>query len=93
MMRGTSTRRDVDANKPSLRARLHALTGLFGQLPEEYRKEAKRFMWRILCRCPEQLPRALGYVLMGFHYYQFTVAEMLPELDKALSKLPDEAAA
>jgi len=90
MFRGTSVRRDPAQSKPSLWAKLNSFRELMQQLPGEYRKESKRFAWQILRKCPEHFPRALGYMLMGYHYYRFTIENMLPELDGALAKLPTD---
>jgi hypothetical protein len=40
--------------------------------------------------CFEHLPRAIGYILMGYHYYRFTFETMVPELDRAIAALPAE---
>lgn len=87
MFRGTSVKRDQSEPKPSLWAKLSSFRALMQQLPIEYRREARRFAWQILKNCPEHFPRALGYMLMGYHYYRFTVENMLPELDESLARL------
>jgi radical SAM superfamily enzyme YgiQ (UPF0313 family) len=90
MFRGTSIKRDQNEPKPSLWAKLSSFHGLMQQLPGDYRREARRFAWQILRHCPEHFPRALGYMLMGYHYYRFTIENMLPELEGSLAKLKSE---
>jgi hypothetical protein len=87
MFRGTSVNRVQNAPKPSLWAKLRSFYDMMQQLPGDYRREARRFAGRILRNCPEHFPRALGYMLMGYHYYRFTIENMLPELDGSLARL------
>jgi radical SAM superfamily enzyme YgiQ (UPF0313 family) len=69
----------VSAEKPSLRK-------LYRSFPPAFRKHVKRFFWRVLRSCPEQLPLTLSFILMGYHSYRFTVEYTLPQIDRALAE-------
>ena len=47
----------------------------------EYRREAFRFLRRMLRESPEYLQQSFDYLVMAYHYYRFTRDTVLPELE------------
>jgi radical SAM superfamily enzyme YgiQ (UPF0313 family) len=58
---------------------------LYKGFPLEFRKPLRRFLWQVVRTCPEQLPRTLSFILMGYHCYRYTQEYILPKIDEALS--------
>jgi radical SAM superfamily enzyme YgiQ (UPF0313 family) len=70
------------------KARLTALVHFLRSVDREYRREALRFMGRILRECPEYLQQSLDYLVMGYHYYRFTRDTVVPEFERVLANIP-----
>jgi radical SAM superfamily enzyme YgiQ (UPF0313 family) len=85
--------RHVNAKREraALLTKLTLLYSLFKGLSAEYKWESVKFMWSVLKHCPDQLPRAMQFLLMGVHYFRFSFEDVLPELDNALAQLPQES--
>jgi hypothetical protein len=73
----------------SSKARLAALVHFLRSVDQEYRREALRFMGRILRECPEYLQQSLDYLVMGYHYYRFTRDTVVPEYEQVLANIPE----
>ncbi len=56
--------------------------------PPEFRKEIKRFLWRVLWHCPEQLPRTLSFILMCYHCNRYTHEYLKPRLNRVIDQAP-----
>jgi len=69
---------------------LTALRDMFSQFPPEYKKASLDFTWKVIKRCPDQIPFILPFILMGFHYYLFTFEHVVPELSSSLKRLAEE---
>jgi hypothetical protein len=66
---------------------------VFQELPKEFTRECLKLIFRVLLRCPDQLPRLLPLILMGVHFYRFTREFMIPGLEKFIAETKAEAAA
>jgi radical SAM superfamily enzyme YgiQ (UPF0313 family) len=73
----------------SWRARAKGLGDFFGQMPPGYRRESLKFLRAFLRQCPERLPGALLFILMGVHLYQYTFLDLIPDLDRRLDEMTD----
>jgi len=56
----------------------------------EYRREALRFMGKIVRECPEYFQQSLDYLVMGYHYYRFTRDTVVPEYERVLANIPED---
>jgi hypothetical protein len=72
------------------KARLKALVHFLRSVDPEYRREALRFMGKILRECPEYLQQSLDYLVMGYHYYRFTRDTVVPEYERVLANIPED---
>ncbi|MGH8524581.1 MAG: hypothetical protein ACREXY_10310, partial [Gammaproteobacteria bacterium] len=74
----------------TLRSFLHQLGSFYRilrRLPADYKRASLSFAWKVIFKCPDQIPFILPFILMGFHFYMFTFAHMLPELSTAIKRL------
>jgi radical SAM superfamily enzyme YgiQ (UPF0313 family) len=78
-------------NQSGILARLKFLCDVFRQLPADYKREALKFIWAVLKRCPDQLPRSVPAIFSGVHFYRFSFENVLPELDMKLAQLIPES--
>jgi radical SAM superfamily enzyme YgiQ (UPF0313 family) len=69
------------APKPSLWLTVKFFVNLYWSFPPEFRKPLGRFLWRVLRTCPEQMPRSLSFILMGYHCWRFTADYILPRIE------------
>jgi len=53
-----------------------------------FRREALRFIGKMLRSRPEYLQQSLDYLVPGYHYFRFTRDSVLPEYADILSRLP-----
>jgi radical SAM superfamily enzyme YgiQ (UPF0313 family) len=60
--------------------------------PQDFRKEIRRFLWRVIWTCPEQLPRTLSFILMCYHCNRYTHDYLKPRLEKVFTTLPEKPA-
>ena len=78
---------------PTLRSFLGQLGSFYRilrRLPVPYKRASLSFAWKVMIKCPDQMPFILPFILMGFHYYMFTFAHMLPELSASIKRLAAE---
>lgn len=75
----------------SITARLRILGRCFGELPRPYRRESLRFLWATLRSRPRQLRYALGFVVMGLHFYRFTFEHVRGQLAARIEKMSASA--
>lgn len=89
MVLGSGTQKGVKVlPQLSHKARLKALVQFMRGVDTAFRREAFRFMRRMLRRRPEYLQQSLDYLVCGYHYYRFTRDSVLPEYHGILAKLP-----
>jgi radical SAM superfamily enzyme YgiQ (UPF0313 family) len=74
----------------SIAARLKIVARSIRALPRDYRRESLRFLWGTLKSRPSQLFYALGFVVMGIHFYRFTFEHVRGRLTERLASLPPE---
>ena len=75
---------------PTLRSFLRQLRSFYRilqRLPVHYKRASLSFAWKVIIKCPDQMPFILPFILIGFHYYMFTFAHMLPELSASIKRL------
>jgi radical SAM superfamily enzyme YgiQ (UPF0313 family) len=72
------------------KARLAALVNFLRSVDGPYRREALRFMGKILRECPEYFQQSLDYLVMGYHYYRFTRDTVVPEYERVLANIPHD---
>jgi hypothetical protein len=48
------------------------------------------FLREILRMCPEQFPRCVSFIFMGYHCYRYTSEYILPKIDEGLAATSDE---
>lgn len=82
--------RQERASNLSLVGRLRTLRHFFRQLPWEFRKESLRFLWHFVRICPDRLPGALFFIIMGMHLYRYSFGDLIPDLDKGLEPIRRE---
>jgi hypothetical protein len=70
----------------SILGQLKNLSGIYKQLPIDYKRASLEFAWAVIRKCPDQLPFVLPYVLMGYHYYRFTFEHVVPGLSSLIEK-------
>jgi radical SAM superfamily enzyme YgiQ (UPF0313 family) len=70
----------------SILGQLKNLSGIYKQLPIDYKRASLEFAWAVIRKCPDQLPFVLPYVLMGYHYYRFTFEQVVPGLSSLIEK-------
>ncbi len=68
-----------DVRQPSTFSKTVHLYRECSKLPQEFKKEMRAFIWRVLRKCPFQAMWIMPYILMGVHYYRFTVEDVLPK--------------
>lgn len=92
----TETERSVDTSpdaKPE-KVTLFGLIRFFWVFPSLFKKDFRRhirsFVWRVLWTCPEQLPRTLGFIVMGYHSNRLTYEHLIPRLDEEIAKMPED---
>jgi Domain of unknown function (DUF4070) len=73
--------------KSSLWKTLRFFIKLYWSFPPEFRKPLGHFLWQVIRTCPEQLPRCLSFILMGYHCYRFTSDSILPTIDATLAAM------
>jgi hypothetical protein len=88
MLRDLAKRRQ---KRGGVLTRVKLLRNAFRQLPAEYKQEARRLIWAVLKKRPDQLPRAVAHVLNGIHFYRFSFEYVLPELDMRIAQLTAES--
>ena len=74
------------------KARMVALVRFLRQIEPTYRREAFRFMRKMLAQCPEHFQQSLDYLITGYHYYRFTWETALPEYERVLRESAGETA-
>ncbi|MBV8818221.1 MAG: B12-binding domain-containing radical SAM protein [Acidobacteriaceae bacterium] len=77
-----------DAKKPSPFRVLKGLIDFYRSFPLEFRVHLRKFLLDVLRACPEQLPRSLSFICMGYHCYEYTKSYTIPKIDEALA-LPE----
>jgi len=89
MLLGGGTQSSVKA-LPQLtnRARFVALLRMLRAVEPVFRREALRFIGKMLRSRPEYLQQSLDYLVPGYHYFRFTRDSVLPEYADILSRLP-----
>jgi hypothetical protein len=70
------------------KARFIALLKMLRGVEPVFRREALRFIGKMLRSRPEYLQQSLDYLVPGYHYYRFTRESVLPEYAEILSRLP-----
>ncbi len=83
----------VDNRGQPPRGRIHCLGPLqrfLRQLPEDFKRDSLKFVWRVLRHCPDQIPFVLPFIFMGFHFFMFTFDHALPELSSSLGRRAGE---
>src|SRR5205823_6418865 len=73
--------------KPSLAATIGYFVNLYRGFPPAFRGPLGSFLWQVLRTCPEQFPRSLVSMLMGYHCYMYTAQDVLPKIDEGLARL------
>jgi hypothetical protein len=72
------------------KARATALVNFLRSVDREYRREALRFMRKMLLEFPEYFQQSLDYLVMGYHYYRFTRETVIPEYEHVLANIPED---
>ncbi|MFL6446904.1 MAG: DUF4070 domain-containing protein [Bryobacteraceae bacterium] len=89
MLLGSGTQSGVKVlPQLSNKARLIALLTMLRAVEPAFRREALRFIRRMLWWRPEYLQQSLDYLVSGYHYFRFTRDSILPEYKDILLKLP-----
>jgi hypothetical protein len=78
---------ETDAQQTSPATVLRFLIKLYWSFPPPFRKPLGHFLWQVLRRCPEQLPRSLSFIMMAYHCYRYTAEYILPRIDEGLAQL------
>ncbi|MBI3949699.1 MAG: DUF4070 domain-containing protein [Acidobacteria bacterium] len=76
---------------PSTPTRWKSVYETFRRIPADYKWESLKFIWAIMRKRPDQLFFGLVYVFMGIHFYRFTFADLIPDIDRRLERLPQES--
>jgi radical SAM superfamily enzyme YgiQ (UPF0313 family) len=74
------------ASGRGFRAHGALLYRIWRAFPKGYGWESLRFLSTVLKNCPERLPGALTFVLLGVHFSRFTFDQVLPQLDRRLAE-------
>ena len=82
--------RDKRRTLRSFLRQLGSFYRILRRLPVHYKRASLSFAWKVIIKCPDQMPFILPFILMGFHYYMFTFAHMLPELSASIKRLAAE---
>ncbi|MBZ5617423.1 MAG: B12-binding domain-containing radical SAM protein [Acidobacteriia bacterium] len=67
------------------KARLAALVQFLRSVEPGFRREALRFVRKIVLESPEHFQQSLDYLLTGYHYYLFTRDTVVPEYERVLA--------
>jgi Domain of unknown function (DUF4070) len=73
--------------KSSLWKTLHFFIKMYRSFPPDFRKPLGHFLRHVIWTCPEQLPRSLSFILMGYHCYLFTSESIVPTIDATLARM------
>jgi UDP-2,3-diacylglucosamine pyrophosphatase LpxH len=94
MVLGSGARSSVKAlPQMSGKARVGALLRFLRSVEKEYRREALRFMGKMIRERPEHFQQSLDYLIMGYHYHRFTRDTVAPEYEQVLRKYSSAPAA
>jgi hypothetical protein len=89
MLLGSGTHKGVKVlPQLSNKARFIALLRMLRTVEPDFRREALRFLRKMLGSRPEYLQQSLDYLVPGYHYFRFTRDSIRPEYKEILLKLP-----
>jgi len=72
----------IGQQKSSRLGQIRLLVRAFRKFPRAYRRHCYRFLFDVLRYAFERIPVALFQAMVGYHYYRFTVEDVLPALQK-----------
>ncbi len=89
MLLGSGTHKSIKVlPQLSNKARFLALFSMLRTVEPAFRREALRFLRKMLASRPEYLQQSLDYLVPGYHYFRFTRDSIRPEYKDILLKLP-----